>query len=309
MSASRVKGASSPELLPPPAGYRGAALFAEPLAKHTSYGVGGPADAFYEPADTADLVILLRALHDAGIDVIVIGAGTNLLVSDAGVRGAVVRIGEGFSEIRIDGTEVVSGAGARLKALAEACADAGLTGLEFACGIPGSVGGAVAMNAGAWGGRIEDVLRSVVLASCDGRIEDVEPADLKMAYRSSALRGSDRFVVEATFSLELGDTEEIRDRMAEFDQKRAARQPPGRTAGCVFKNPPGDRAGRLLDQAGARGLSEGGAQVSDVHANFVVNTGSAAASDIRRLVQKMQSCVEKKSGVRLEPEIEFIGEW
>jgi UDP-N-acetylmuramate dehydrogenase len=308
VSAQDTEGTLALEALAP-RGYKGKALFGEALAPHTSYGVGGCADALFEPADTEDLTELLRALHASCVPVTVIGAGTNLLVSDSGVRGAVVRIGDAFSHIRIDGMHVASGAGAKLRALSQSCADASLAGLEFACGIPGSVGGAVAMNAGAWGHEIKDVLRSASVATRDGRIEELPVGELEMAYRRSSLRGSGHIVVEAVFSLKKGDPTRIRRTMAEYDAKRQARQPSGRTAGCVFKNPPGDYASELLDRAGAKGLSVGSARVSEMHANFVVNTGGARASDIRELIRKMQSLVEEAFGIRLEPEIEFIGEW
>jgi UDP-N-acetylmuramate dehydrogenase len=309
MSTARKGAPSAGVLSLAPQEYRGVAVSAEPLAEHTSFGVGGPADAFFEPADLADLVILLRSLHDRSAHVTVIGAGTNLLVSDAGVRGAVVRIGEDFSEIRIDGTKVVCGAGALLRAVSARCAQADLSGLEFASGIPGTVGGAVVMNAGAWGGEISDVLESVALVSREGRLRRLKASDLGLGYRLSALSDSGSIVVEAAFSLEPADPADVRSRMEELDRKRSSRQPAGRTAGCAFKNPPGNYASRLLEEAGAKGLSVGGARVSERHANFVMNSGGATAAEIRELIEKMRSAVEAKFCLRLETEIEFVGEW
>ncbi|MCL4515771.1 MAG: UDP-N-acetylmuramate dehydrogenase [Firmicutes bacterium] len=281
----------------------------EPMWRHTSFRIGGPAELYIEPRDEEELVKLLAYLREKGIPYLVMGNGTNLLVSDAGIEGAVVHLGDGFKEIRIDGSIIRAGAAAPLIRVAREAAGAGLSGLEFAGGIPGSLGGALYMNAGAHGGDISKVAsRARVIHRESGRIEELASGALEFGYRSSLLRKRGYVALGAELVLARGGPEEIRARMDGYAKKRRATQPQGApNAGSIFRNPPGQAAGRLIEEAGAKGMAVGGAEVSRVHANFIVNRGQATACDVLKLIERMQALVEERYGVKLEPEIEFVG--
>jgi UDP-N-acetylmuramate dehydrogenase len=277
------------------------------LAPVTWFRVGGPAEWLVRPADVDDLLLLLRDLPVA-MPLTVIGAASNLIIRDGGVRGVVVKLaGRGFGGIAMDGDGIVAGAAALDATVAEHAAAAGLGGLEFLCGIPGTMGGAVAMNAGAYGSEIKDVLDWAEVATPTGLVR-LYAADLGFAYRKATLPPGG-IVVRARLRAAKGDAAAIAARMAEIRAAREATQPVrSRTGGSTFKNPAGHRAWQLVDAAGCRGLRQGGAQVSELHANFLLNTGGATARDIEGLGEAVRAQVKAATGVELEWEIKRIGE-
>ncbi|MGE5552440.1 MAG: UDP-N-acetylmuramate dehydrogenase [Betaproteobacteria bacterium] len=279
----------------------------EPMAAHTSFGIGGPADLFVVAPGEKELSLLLPALTQLQLPWLVIGNGSNLLVADEGYRGVVVRLGVGFRQLARTARGLTAGAAVSLPALARAAVDAELTGAEFLSGIPGTVGGAVTMNAGAWGASLSDILVSVVTCKADGTQGGYAPAEVGFGYRTSGLTGTGEVVTRVEVALQPGEREAIRRRTAELLAARRRTQPPGRSAGSVFKNPPGAKAGQLLEAVGAKGLQRGGAEVSKIHANFIVNVGAATAADVRWLVEELQRRVRERFGIALEPEIKFVG--
>lgn len=295
---------SSHATLPP---LRGRVQEAAPLAPVTWFRVGGAAEWLVRPADLDDLLLLLRDLPEA-IPLTVIGAASNLIVRDGGVRGVVLRLaGRAFGGIEMDGEGVVAGAAALDATVAEHAAGAALTGLEFLSGIPGTIGGAVAMNAGAYGTEVKDVLDWAEVATPSGLLR-LSAAEFAFAYRKAALppRG---VVVRARFRARPGDRAAIASRMAEIRAAREATQPVrARTGGSTFKNPPGAKAWQLVDAAGCRGLARGAAQVSELHANFLLNTGGATAADIEGLGEEVRARVKAATGIELEWEIKRVGE-
>lgn len=289
--------------LPP---VRGRLVAGAPLTRYTWFRTGGPAEYLFEPADPRDLADFLAAL-DPAIPVVVLGTGSNLLVRDGGVEGVVIRLGKAFAGIHIEGRDIVAGAGATDIAVAHAARDAGLAGLEFLRGIPGTIGGAVRMNAGAYGHEIADILVAARIVGRDGEVRDLDRAALGFGYRKSTL-GRGAIVIEARLSGTPDDPAVITARMAGITAAREASQPVRtRTGGSTFKNPDGAKAWELIDAAGCRGLGRGGAMVSDKHANFLINTGAASAADIEALGEEVRRRVEAKTGIRLEWEIERIG--
>ncbi|MDQ7819791.1 MAG: UDP-N-acetylmuramate dehydrogenase [Armatimonadota bacterium] len=281
----------------------------EPLARHVSFRIGGPADVLAVPRSVRELRAVVRWLFDAGLPFVVLGQGSNVLIADAGIRAVVLKIGKGLDGVAFDGGRVTAQAGAGLPFLARAAAARGLAGLEFAAGIPASVGGAVVMNAGAHGHAMAEVVRSVRVLQPDGE-RVLAAAELAYGYRTSALQRQVGVVVEATLQLRQGDPAAVRELTDRWLAQRAATQPLGPpSSGCVFRNPPGDHAGRLIDLAGGKGLQVGGARVSEVHANYILNTGAATAADVLALMRQVSGLVMEKFGVRLEPEIKLVGEF
>ncbi len=283
----------------------------EPLASRTSFGIGGPAEFFVELGRPDATERLLDGCVQRGIPYLLLGAGTNLLIADAGVEGVVVRVVN--REVHIDGTRVRAGAGLKMMRLARLAADAGLTGFEFAIGVPGTVGGAVYQNAGCWGKEIRDVLVEVCgYVPGNGR-RTWNPADLSLGYRTSAVREGDLkggLVVEAVVQLQHGDGEEAKRVMARLTRERGLTQPiKAKNCGSVFKNPTGDSAGRLIQAAGLKGAREGAAVISELHGNFILNEGSAKAADVARLIKRAQAAVRRRFNVELEPEVELVGSW
>jgi len=288
----------------PPA--RGRLTANAPIGKQTWFGVGGPAEVLFRPADLADLAAFLAALPPR-IAVTVIGVGSNLLVRDGGIPGVVIRLGRGFAAIEIDRDEIRAGAAALDRIVAFAAADAGLGGLEFLSGIPGSIGGSVRMNAGAYGREVKDVLVSAIALDRSGETHTVDSRAMGLSYRHSDADPS-WVLVEARLRGAPGDHAAIGRRLSEIRAAREATQPVrARTGGSTFKNPPGDSAWRLIDAAGCRGLVRGGAMVSHKHANFLINTGSATAADIEGLAEEVRRRVYETSGIMLEWEIQRIG--
>lgn len=277
---------------------------------HTSFRVGGPADTFVKPKNVADLKRVLILARSWGKPITVVGAGSNLLVRDGGIRGIVVRVGEGFGEVGFEGSGLHAGAGLKLPALVLWAATRGLAGLEFAAGIPGSVGGAVVTNAGAFGGSIADVIRAVTVVDPGGEEHAFPKEALGLVYRGSRFRSDKEFILTgARFELVPDRPDAVLRRLRTNQEARRFTQPvQTRSAGSIFKNPPGDYAGRLLDACGCKGLSVGGAQVSEVHANFIVNLGEASAGDVLRLIEELRSRVEERFGIHLELEVEVLGE-
>ncbi|HEX6488209.1 MAG TPA: UDP-N-acetylmuramate dehydrogenase [Candidatus Dormibacteraeota bacterium] len=275
-----------------------------PLAKHTSFNIGGSADWFLETGD-------LESVTRLGVPFRVIGAGTNLLVSDAGVEGLVVRCVSRSHEVR--GTRIWAEAGLKMMRLARIAADHNLTGFEWAIGVPGAVAGAVYQNAGCWGRELKDVLVEADGLTPDGKRVTWTPADLELGYRRSALRhGALRghVVTGMVIQLERGDGAASRARMAELTAERERTQPiKTKNCGSVFINPDGDSAGRLVEAAGLKGAEEGAAQISPVHANFIVNRGGARAADVWKLIERAQAAVRGQFGVELEIEVERLGRW
>lgn len=280
-----------------------------PLADLTSFRIGGPADLFVNVEGETELMHAKAAAYRAGVPCFCLGAGTNLLVSDRGMRGLVVRLGDGFAKITIDDTKVVAGAGAAFGTLVQAVVDRGLEGLEFGEGIPGTVGGGLVMNAGAFGGEIAKVVTLVHGVTEAGEALALTKDDVKFAYRRTEL--PKHFVItRVDFTLAHGDRERLTARVAELKAKRAARQPRGiPNAGSIFKNPPGNFAGKLLEGAGLKGTRLGGAAFSDQHANFIVNLGGAQAAEVRALIDMARNKVKEQSGVLLEPEVRLVGDW
>lgn len=281
----------------------------EPMKKHTTFRIGGPADIYVEPS-FEQMVPLLHFLKEAQAPFLIIGNGSNLLVSDDGIEGVVIALGKAMSEISIDtrNDTVYAQAGAMLSAVANKAAREGLTGLEFASGIPGSIGGAVYMNAGAYGGEMKDIITSVQMLDETGTIKEVPVEDLDLSYRHSALMENGGIVIGACLKLQKGNTDEIEKNIAEIRQKRIDKQPLNfPSAGSTFKRPEGYFAGKLIDDAGLSGYTVGGAQVSEKHCGFVVNFNDATAADVLQLMADVDAKVYKKFGVHLVPEVRIIG--
>jgi len=283
-----------------------------PLSRHTTYKLGGAAEVYVQPESERDLAILREALlHFSGMNVTVLGRGSNVLIADAGINGVVIRLGEGFNYFNelSDRSGVKAGGVVALPMLARWAGERGYLGLEFGVGIPASVGGAVRMNAGGHGSEIKEVLASARVFDLDSGPKDIEVADLGLAYRTSKLSPLE-IVIEATFSLGRGDPDEIRERMNEISRWRRDNQPGGiPSAGSVFKNPPGNSAGRLIDEAGCKGMRVGGAEVSSKHANFFVASEGAKSSDVVALMVMVRRRVFDRFGVLLEPEIRLVGDF
>lgn len=283
-------------------------LVDEPMDRHISFRAGGPADVFFMPASAKELAAAIEIGKNEGVPTHMIGAGTNLIVPSAGVRGLVIAMGEQFAGVEREGNVLRAQAGAKLTRIAQEALGAGLSGLEFAAGIPGSMGGGAAMNAGAYGGQLSDCLtRAQVLI--DGRIETVSREEMEFGYRTSMPLKTGAVVLWAEMTLKDGDRNEIGETMRELNRRRREKQPlelP--SAGSTFKRPEGYFAGALIEEAGLKGLSVGGAQVSEKHAGFIVNKGGATGDDILALIRLVQEKVFEHSGVRLEREVCLLGE-
>ena len=286
----------------------GVARLYEPLAKHTTMRVGGPAQFWLEPETVAGFCELVRTAHEAGIPFMVIGRGSNLIVRDGGLRGAVVRLRRGvFGEFAVEGDSIRAGVGVRLKALSGAAITAGLGGFEWMEGIPGDVGGCLRMNAGAMGVEAFDQVESLRYADHEGNILEKTPRELEVHYRHVPLLRTN-YALSAVFRGERDTPEEVGRRTRDYAAKRKAAQPAGASAGCIFRNPEGGKAGQLIDASGLKQARIGAACVSNVHANFILNEGGATASEVLALVEQVRAEVLKKQGVRLETEVQIIGE-
>lgn len=279
----------------------------EPMSLHTSWGVGGPADYYLLPANSDELQEIIRFKNSSGLPLFVFGNGTNLLVREGGIRGLVVQIGPAFGYIRREGRALRAGSGTPMTALARAAAGEGLRGLGFAAGIPGTLGGALVMNAGAFGSYIGALVAEVSLILPEGERARLGPENVIFGYRQSNL-GRLGVIVEALLELEQGDREALTEEVEHYFAERRRRHPSLPSAGSVFRNPPGSPAGGLIEAAGGKGLTAGGAAVSGKHANFIVNRGGASARDIEHLIERVREMVREKFGVELQTEVRIVGE-
>ena len=281
----------------------------EPMSRHTTFRIGGPADYFVTPKDKGEIKKIIKFCRKEQVPFYVIGNGSNLLVGDRGYRGVIIQIFKQMSKIEVDGEQIMAQAGALLSKLAAAALDASLTGFEFASGIPGTLGGALRMNAGAYGGEMKQVVLSADVLTPAGDFITLSVDELEMGYRTSIISKNDYVVIDALLQLKKGNKEEIKAQMADLREKRVSKQPlEYGSAGSTFKRPEGYFAGKLIDDAGLRGFRVGDAQVSEKHCGFVINRGNATAAEVRELMQIVSERVEEKFGVRLQPEVRCIGE-
>lgn len=285
-------------------------LVQEPMSKHTTFRVGGPADYFVTPEEEEQIRETIALLKEKDIPYYIIGNGSNLLVGDKGYRGVIIQIYKKMNRIRTEGTHIYAQAGALLSKIANVAAGESLAGFEFASGIPGTLGGAVMMNAGAYGGEMKHVLANVLALTPEGEFQ-VFPADwLEMGYRSSIFSRNQAIILSAELELMHGEENEIRARMEELKEKRVTKQPlEYPSAGSTFKRPEGYFAGKLIQDSGLQGFQVGGAQISEKHCGFVINKSNATAAEIAELMKQVADKVEEKFGVRLEPEVKRLGEF
>ena len=280
----------------------------EPMSKHTTFRIGGPADLFLEPENAEQLLGARKILQEAGIPCFLLGNGSNLLVSDEGYRGAILKVGPNMSTIRVEGNRLIAGAGALMSQVAKAAWEHGLTGLEFASGIPGTIGGGITMNAGAYGGELCQVAYRVQVVTPQGEIRELTNEAMKFGYRHSIVKEQQLIVTEVELELQPGNGDEIKSLMDELATRRREKQPlEYPSAGSTFKRPEGYCAGELIMKADLRGFQIGGARVSDKHCGFVVNVGRATGADVRALIAEVQSRVWERFQVKLEPEVIFLG--
>lgn len=279
------------------------------MKEHTYFKIGGPADLLVMPNSLDEIKAVIQSCIEAEIAYMVIGNGTNLLVSDKGIRGVVVKIADNYKQYSVQGNRMTASAGILLSTLAKLAMENGLGGFEFASGIPGTIGGAIVMNAGAYGGEMKDVVTAVTLIDESGKISRICADDMKFAYRKSIISGTSQVVLEVEIALEPKSVSDIKAIMDDLTEKRTSKQPLEMpSAGSTFKRPPNNFAGKLIDDAGLRGLRHGDAQVSEKHCGFVVNRGQATAKEVEGLIKIVQKTVYDQFGVLLEPEVKIIGE-
>lgn len=282
----------------------------EPMKKHTTFRIGGPADYYLCPHSTEELQKILQICRENKLEFFILGNGSNLLVSDKGYRGVVIQLWKNFSDIETEDNTITVKAGALLSKVAAEALEESLTGMEFASGIPGTMGGAVMMNAGAYGGEMKDIIREVTVLTREGELLTLSKEEMNFGYRTSVVKEKGYVVISAELQLRKGDREEIRKVMDELKERRVTKQPLDMpSAGSTFKRPEGYFAGKLIMGAGLRGFSVGGAQISEKHCGFVVNKGDATAADVLGLIGEVQKRVQEKFGVALEPEVKFLGEF
>lgn len=281
----------------------------EPMKKHISFRVGGPADILVKPTTEQQLSDIIKLIKKENVPYLIIGNGSNLLIKDGGIRGVVIEISNNFNHFEIEGNKVKIQAGALLSVVGKAVLREELKGFEFAAGIPGTLGGALAMNAGAYGGEMKNIVKSVKLMDTDGNVFEFTNEDMEFGYRRSILSKTDYIVLSAEIELEKGNHEEIKATMMDFTQRRVTKQPLSlSSAGSTFKRPEGHFAGKLIEDSGLRGLTLRGAQVSEKHCGFVVNLGNAKAKDLLELMYVVKSTVNAKFGIMLEEEVKILGE-
>ena len=288
----------------------GVFLTDEPMSRHTTFRTGGPADIYIEPSCAEELKQVLDICREENLAYTIIGNGSNLLVGDKGYRGVLISFGKPFGQVAVEGTQVRAGAGALLSVVAKQALNASLTGFEFAAGIPGTIGGAVVMNAGAYGGELCQVLKEATVLTPESEVRILPAAELELGYRTSCVQKNGYMVLEAVLELQPGNAEKIRAVMDELASKRKEKQPlEYPSAGSAFKRPPEGTppAAALIDRCGLKGLQVGGAQVSEKHAGFIINRGGATASDVAELIRQVQKTVQEREGVLLEPEIRLLG--
>jgi len=282
----------------------------EPMAAHTTLGVGGPADLFIEVADEDELSSLMRYISSEQLPWMVLGDGANLLVSDNGIRGVVIHLGEAFQRINVDGNTITAGSAARISKVADTAAAHNLSGLEGVGTVPGSVGGAIAMNAGTHRGYINEVVETVSIVAETGGKRILSREDCGFSYRTSVFQSDKSLIITSvTLNLSPGDGKAIEDHLDSVRKHRAETQPQGKSAGCFFKNPPNNSAGKLIEMVGGKGMREGGAEVSTIHGNFIINVDNATASNLHDLAERVREMVRKEHGIELEYEVRLVGEW
>lgn len=282
----------------------------EPMSRHTTFRIGGNADYFVKPGNADEVAAVIVVCREYNIPYFILGNGSNLLVSDDGYRGMIINIMDNMDSVTVDGRIITAQAGAMLVRVSVMARDNALTGLEFASGIPGTIGGAVYMNAGAYGGEMKNVVKTVRAIDEYGRIYELDSEKMDFSYRHSVVEERKLIVLEVTLELEHGSREAIDDRMKELAEARRSKQPlEYPSAGSTFKRPEGYFAGKLIMDAGLRGYSVGGAQVAEKHCGFVINKGGATASDVVELIRDVQHDVDDKFGVTLEPEVKMLGEF
>ena len=282
----------------------------EPMKRHTTFRIGGPADYFLTPSSAEEVKGIIEICKQEALPYFILGNGSNLLVSDVGYRGVIIQLYRNYGDISVEGNVIRANAGALLSQIASAAKNASLTGFEFAGGIPGTLGGAVVMNAGAYGGEMKDVLKEVTVMTGDGEIVTLPAEKLEMGYRTSVVKTNGYLVLSAVIMLEKGDQEAIKARMKELTEQRVSKQPlEYPSAGSTFKRPEGYFAGKLIMDAGLRGYQTGGAQVAEKHCGFVINKDNATAADVCRLMKDVQDKVREQFGVTLEPEVKFLGDF
>ncbi|MBQ7265710.1 MAG: UDP-N-acetylmuramate dehydrogenase [Firmicutes bacterium] len=280
----------------------------EPMNRHTTFKIGGTADIFVSPDTPQHIAECIEVARKHKTPYYILGNGSNVLVKDKGFRGVIIHIGKNFDDVNIKDNIITARSGALLSKVAKLAAGASLTGMEFASGIPGTLGGAVCMNAGAYGGEIKDICESVMVLS-GGKIKELSAEDCFFRYRGSRIMDEEMIVLEVKLKLEKGDEAQIKEKMAELNLKRNSKQPVEfPSAGSTFKRPAGYFAAALIEECGLKGLSVGQAQVSPKHSGFIVNNGGATASDVLGLIEEVKKVVRKKTGVLLEPEIRIIGD-
>ncbi|MDI3481328.1 MAG: UDP-N-acetylmuramate dehydrogenase [Tepidanaerobacteraceae bacterium] len=281
----------------------------EPMKNHTSFRIGGPADILALPRDVQEIKGIVDFCKREGVPFFVMGNGTNLLVGDKGIRGVVIKLAQNFNDIQVNNNLIKCKAGVALSSIGCLALQNSLSGLEFACGIPGTVGGAVVMNAGAYGGQMADVVKKIRVLDFNGNIYEMSKDELGYSYRYSILQNGGRILLDVELELSPGDYNEIKARMEDFLTRRKQKQPLNLpSAGSAFKRPPGNFAGYLIEKAGLKGFRIGGAMVSDLHAGFIVNIDNATCEDVLNLINHIQKEVKRKFNVELEPEIKIQGE-
>lgn len=280
----------------------------EIMSSHSTFKIGGPADYYVTPEDKSQVTELVRLCETAGVQYHIHGNGSNVLFADGGYRGVIINIGQSMSEIQIEDNIIKAGAGITLSKLASVAADYSLSGLEFASGIPGTLGGAVTMNAGAYGGEMKDVLLSVTICDREGNVRTIGNEELELGYRTSIVQKKDYIVLETVMKLTFGDKDNIRGRMKELNAKRREKQPlEYGSAGSTFKRPEGYFAGQLIEESGLKGYRIGDAMVSEKHAGFVVNVGNATAENVLAVIRHVQKEVKSRFNIELETEVKLIG--
>ena len=281
----------------------------ELMSKHTTFRIGGPADYLATPTNVDELLALINIAKENELPITLIGNGSNLLVRDKGIRGLVIKIANQMAGESIEGNVLTFDAGISLALASHKAAKLGLTGMEFASGIPGTIGGAAYMNAGAYDGEMKNIIKSVRILKEDGTIEELSNEDMQFGYRKSVIQGTKDIVVSVTVELAPGEQEAIYAKMADFNERRTSKQPLDKpSAGSTFKRPPGYFAGTLIDQAGLKGYTVGGAQVSEKHAGFVINIGDATCADVLQLIKDVQDKIMEINGVKLETEVLVLGD-
>ena len=279
----------------------------EPMSLHTSFKIGGPADIFVVPQNKAELLVVLNKIRENKIPYFIIGKGSNLLVSDKGIEGVVISLSS-INEIKVEGEKIYVQAGATLSAVCKEALRNSLSGMEFSFGIPGGIGGALYMNAGAYGGEMSQIVESAEYIDIDGNIKEIALKDMELGYRTSIFKKCDKIITSVVLNLQKGKPDQIKSKMDDFLDQRKTKQPlEYPSAGSTFKRPQGYFAGTLIEQNGLKGLSIGGAKVSEKHAGFVINYNNATCKDVKSLIKKIQDIVYKSEGVKLETEVIFVG--